>query len=142
VDQDSLDENQTPCPLRIEIKDRRVNHAVDANHPSQLLDRVGIDFDAMVRLCWVQQLERLQIHPNVGTELDTGTYIARSAQRLGEKIQIGCQQGVALISLDVGSAEFTGPEGFLFGLVGHGASLIVSGSARFCSTCWLIRIQS
>lgn len=51
--------------------------------------------------------------------LTLGVHPARRAQGLCKEIQVGRQQGIALIALNVFGAEFTGPKLFLPCLENH-----------------------
>ncbi len=68
----------------------------------------------------MQQVQRLEIHADVGTELDATLHAASTAQGFGEKIEVRRQQRVTLVALNVLGAKIAGPEGLLLCLEAHG----------------------
>src|SRR6185436_19789897 len=84
---------------------------------------------------------RLQVHADVGTELDAARNAVRTAQGLGEEVEVRRQQRAAGVALDVLGAEVAGPECFLLGLEGHCGSPTVR-VGRCCATPWLMASHS
>lgn len=74
----------------------------------------------------MQQLEGFEVHANVRTELDATLQAPSASQGLGEEIEVGCEQGVTLVSLDIFGSKITGPKRLLFSFIVHVLRLSLS----------------